>query len=224
MLTSITDFELEKYSLAIAKSQSTFMLDNFVDGGQLTIYRNFRQCVLELKEARNTLFNIRTDKMLLDVKIEECNAKLRNIEIKMRNNTTDKLTFKKRKIAIKMQKLQHRHKNLCIAETGVMQTIEAHESNLIKYREKCGIDKNMTSAEINAVLEEKESEYFQTKLVLDLLVARKAAEYGVSQGVLLAIANLPDDAIASICTATGIPDMRGAVGMIQNELLLSKDS
>lgn len=194
MMNKITEDEFEKYLRATAQNQSNYALKNFVDGGQITDARNFRQCVIEYNASLNTYKNLKNS-------VEMENLKKMRLEIRKSKYLKNRFFFfppdqenviRAQECFLKIQNCDRTIKELEIGIQGVLRELKAHEENLKEYKTRCGIKDTDSERDIYDKLQKAESEYFIKKLALDMLAHRFSIQQGVTTGVVLALSQMPE--------------------------------
>jgi len=175
--------KLSKYSRVIAQPQSNYAIDNFVDGGQLTPERRFRQAVLETDTSKASVDEARYDVIRLQIKLDAIRKKFK-----------DKKGSKVSSDRLRKAKADIMSKRLVRAETSLQgreRDYARHLLNVDKYEKELGLIGDETEDELYQMLQNSEARHYVTKLALDTAAHIISRNGGPSEGVLLALHQLP---------------------------------
>jgi len=175
---------MNKYMNACSQPQSNYAIAHFVDGSQLTPERRFRQSVIELEIAYAGRANSEYDVAVLKLKGKKLKKKLYNIK-----DDPDKSIL----LDLKISKVYRSLESAERVVRGREREIAQHEANLIVCENELGFNSDTTEDEIYEVLQRAEAEYYLVKLATDTAAHIIANNGGPSQGVSLALQQMPEE-------------------------------
>lgn len=182
---------LNKYYDAISQPQSNYALDNFVDGGQLTLPRRFRQALMEHETAINSYEGIVYDKKIIELKVAKIHYKLT-----VEDGHTELSRIKVAKLKLKLGKLDNSLQSVARSIKGRERELSKHAANIAQYESEMGFTGGETEEEVYSILQKAEAEYYITKLAVDTAAHLVSRNGGPNSGVLLALQQMPEQDVA----------------------------
>lgn len=177
---------IDKYSNfldACVQPQSTYAIETFVVGGQITDSRKLRQVILELDRATRVYRDV-------SLEIELTEAKLEKIKEKKYTSKHD-IAIQKIKVQKKKNKIMDLRKTL----KGVGMEIAIYDSLLEEYASRNGLSMTSDTSEVYKVLQQGEKEYYKRKMIQEALHHRLSVTSHIPVGVIHAVSHmgeLPD--------------------------------
>jgi len=195
---------IKRYMNACSQPQSNYAIQNFVDGSQLTPARRFRQSVIELEIAYSGKADSEYDIAVLNLRIKKLKKKLYNTR-----DNPDRSELLNLKISRQYRRLEAFNRTMLGREREILQ----HEQNLAACEIELGFNNDTTEDEVYELLQNAEAEYYLVKLATDTAAHIIANNGGPSQGVSIALQQMP------ACDISRFKDMlNGVLHSVSNTL------
>lgn len=184
----MTNEKLIKYFEACAQPQSNYAIDNFIDGGQLTTERRFRQAIIELESATTSYEE--SEYLLAKRKLKASNTESKiGLASNSGNSMSNIVLSLKLKHSMQLKRISRSERSLA----GHRREIDKHLANLADYEKELGIDGSETIEDIYDMIQNAERKHYVTKLAMDAAASKISQEKGISQGVIMALQQLPKE-------------------------------
>lgn len=189
----LTQARMDMYFEAVAQPQSTYALTHFVDGGQLTPERRFKQAVMELNASQRGLRDTQFTLEELQIDFLEVQDRLLADE-----PPKDYTVYDRKRDKVKARRLEFDIGEVKLKLRGLEREMQVHLDLLHQYHEELGFHADTTLDDVIQRLEAAESDHYVTKLALDAAAHLLMAKGGPHMGVLTSMQQLPPEDIAKI--------------------------